>query len=107
MHFATVFYRRYKQCANVNESFIAAKESMIRMYKDASANVPTLINGDMASTAQVQNIWDALTALDQKMDGLTKMVHDIKAKRETVLLVGVGILILVNLAQPFISGLIR
>lgn len=109
VEFAAVFYRRYRTTQNVRESFDAAQESLMRRYP-TQAVIPTIINGDMATSAELDEfigfVRSEIVGMNTKLDAIEASVDGLRSHQSQTLLVLLSLLLLAQLATPVLNGLL-
>jgi hypothetical protein len=110
VRFAERFYREYKRSGDVGKSFEAARETLMRLYP-TEANTPVLINGDMASHADISHIVsdidDKIAHIGVIVDGLEARVSHIESALNTTLPAPMSWQVWVNMAFSLVaSGLL-
>ena len=119
--FSEVFYRALRSGASMGDA-VASGRAVLQHISPTYADVVTLINGDDITRTQVdaclERVEDALITFGQKIDGIEKTVNATKHRQDEmekmltairdhqgkVLFVMLLLLLLSQLATPFLNG---
>lgn len=100
------FYGDFRRTQNVGESFDSALKTLQRLYPE-QALIPTLINGDMASNSQLADcmtyVKSEIGQMRLQLDTIEAQVNKIEGKQWRLLLVVGILLILAQLATPWLN----
>lgn len=106
--FVETFYRAYKQTGRVKEAFERGGRTLERLFPD-EATTPVMINGDMATTGQLNDCLDyvgkEIGAMRNQLDDIERNVSELRASRgdaRTFFVLAV-VIIVAQLASPILS----
>ena len=109
VRFAETFYRVYKRNGHVGGAFDSARETLLRLYP-GQANIPTLINGDMATSAVIgecmQYVRTEIGAMNVKLDSIGDTVDELKDQQSKTLLILLILLLVAQLLTPWLNNLL-
>lgn len=106
--FVETFYRAYKQTCKVKEAFERGVRTLERLFPDESTT-PVLINGDMATTGQLNDCLDyvgkEIGAMRNQLDDIERSVSELRASKSDArtFVVLVVVLIVTQLVSPMLS----
>lgn len=118
IRFAEVFYRAYAVGNEVAAAFDKGRNTLISQYRDQAAS-PQLVNGDMATRAQISDLRAELTEayhhFNDRMDTFGGDIKELKAdmkrlhqpNRMNIVMALIGALLLAQLLTPWLNALLN
>jgi hypothetical protein len=109
VHFARVFYSTYRRNSDVGDAFDTAIKSLLRVLP-TQAIIPTIINGDMATTAGMGDCMNYVRAeigmMNTKLDAIGDTVDQLKSQQSKTLLILLILLLVAQLITPWLTNLL-